>query len=484
MRQLPALNVALAVLLAGLVVAGTLPSVYGLAALWLLVAAVYWSLRDRIHDILLVFVTVFLLLVVISNPAPRLSDPIGVARLEQRWAKGPFDDRLPVILHLVFDEMMSPGAADQSVPETVEAREILHRLGGRYGLRTFDSVYSRSYFSGVSLPNLFNSEYLGQTGQSAQFPKVLLATPHNAYFDDFASRGYRTAVFQTSLLDFCGNRNVDMCETFPSWDPGVLRSDTLHLRARAGHVLTVLLRSYEPGHVSRYGEWMVTGVDPRQITAAQKLGTERRFDVQGFIPWFERFVGFVERVPRGTHVFAHFMMPHAPYLMSPDCTITGDGGAGYYLAERFPDAASRELARRQYYKAYVTQLHCVVNRIGTFLDAVQRNPALRDARILIHGDHGSRISSGNRIEDYRREDFISNYATYFAIRAPDVEAGADCRFLSLAEAFRAHVGAQNPAAIDRPTPPVLVQSKAGDNVRVEASMPRFGCASAPATGRQ
>ena len=480
-----ALLIGFATVLAGFVVAGTLPPVYGLGALWLLVAAVYWPLRERIHDILLVFVTVFLLLVVISSPAPRLADPIRVTRLEQRWAKGPFDNRLPVILHLVFDEMMSPGATDASVPDTANARTALYSLGERYGLRTFDSVYSRSYFSGVSLPNLFNGEYLGHTGESARIANVRLAIPQNAYFDEVAGRGYRSIVFQTSLLDFCGNRNVDMCETFPSWDPGVLQSSTLPLRARAGHVLAVLLRSYEPGHVSRYGEWMVTGVDPRHIAIAQKLGTERRFDVQGFIPWFERFVGFVERVPRGSHVFAHFMMPHAPYLMSPECTITGDGGAGYYLAERFPDAASRDRARRQYYNAYVAQLRCVVNRIGVFLDAVQRNPALRDARILIHGDHGSRISVGNRIEDYQRQDFISNYATYFAVRAPDVEPGTDCRFLSLAEAFRAHIGVQNPAAIDRATPPVLVQSKAGENVRVEVPMPRFGCGgSGPAIGGQ
>lgn len=477
------LLLACAVGLVGFVAAGTLPPVFGLGALALVAAAVYWALRDRIHEILLVFASAFLVLVVIDSPAVRLSDPHGVKRLEQVWMGGTFDERLPVILHLVFDEMMSPGAIDGRTGDGAATRDAFYKLGERYGLRTFDSVYSRSFFSGVSLPNLFNAEYLGHTGASERSP-MLMATPQNAYFDDLARQGYRTVVFQTSLLDFCGNRHVDLCDSFPSYDPGVLRSDALDLRARVVHVTTVLLRSYEPGYVPLYGRRWLTGSDPQEDAEAQKMGTQQRFDVEGFPAWFDRFVGFVERVPRGTHVFAHFMVPHAPYRLTPDCTIAADGGAGYYLAERFPAPTDRAAARQGYYRLYLLQLQCVVNRLDRFFEAVRRNPALRDARIVIHGDHGSRISAGNRIEDHRPEDYISNYATYFAVAAPGVQPGTDCRFLSLAEAFRDHIGSTAPPAIDRTTPPVLVRSKERENVLVESPMPRFGCAaSEPAASR-
>lgn len=466
--------IALALVLVGLIGTGSLPPVFGLAAMTILAAVVYWTVRDRVQNILLVFVSVFLALVVLNSPTPRLSDPKGVERLQQLWNLGAFDVRLPVVLHLVFDEMMSPGGIDESLPGAVPARQSLYALGERYGLRTYDSVYSRAYFSGVSIPNLFNAEYRGKTGVSDRFPKLLEETPQNAYFDDMNARGYRTIVFQTSHLDFCGNSSVDQCETFPSFDPRVVQSNArLDLRSRASHVLSVLLRSYEPSYSSRYGHRLLTGSERDEH--AVRTGTEERFDVQGFTTWFDRFVAFVETVPRGSHVFAHFMVPHAPYLLTAECAPGTNGGAGYYLGDRFPVAAERADVRRRSYGNYLAQLRCVNSRIGVFLDAVGRIPTLQDARIIIQGDHGSRISVGKMIEDHQRDDYISNYATYFAVRAPGVVPGLDCRFISLAEAFREHAAAVS-SPIDRPTPPVLVESRARSELVVETPMPVFGCA--------
>ena len=473
MKRIAALIVALAVV--GLIAAGRLPPVFGLVAMTIVVALVFWTVRHRLQNILMVFFSVFLALVVINSPRPRLSDPKRVERLQQQWNRGAFDTRLPAVLHLVFDEMMSPGGLDDELPGAVQARQSLYALGERYGLRTYDSVYSRAFFSGVSLPNLFNAEYLGHTGRSERFPGLLEEAPQNAYFDDMNARGYRTIVFQTSHLDFCGNSSIDLCETFPSFDPAVVRStESLDLRTRSEHVLKVLLRSYEPSYVSRYGWRLLTGSERNDN--AVRTGTEERFDVQGFTNWFDRFVAFVETVPRGSHVFAHFMAPHAPYLLTAECAPAADVGAGYYLQDRFPGAAERAEARRRYYRHYLPQLRCVSDRIRAFLDAVARNPALQDARIIIHGDHGSRISAGNLLEHHGREDFISNYATYFAVRAPTVVPGVDCRLLSLAEAFREHAAPASARAIDRATPPVLVQSNTGARVIVEAAMPAFGCA--------
>ena len=467
------LAIVIALAFVALVAAGSLPPVFGLAAMTILAALMYWTIRDRVQNILLVFFSIFLALVVVNSPRPRLSDPKGVERLQQLWSRVGFDNALPVVLHLVLDEMMSPGGIDPRLPGAVPAQRSLSALGERYGLRTYDSVYSRAFFSGVSIPNLFNAEYRGKTGKADRFPTLLEKTPQNAYFDDMSARGYRTIVFQTSHLDFCGNATVDMCETFPSFDPQVVQSHaSLDLRARSARVLSVLLRAYEPSYVSRYGRRLM---GKERDEDAVRTGTEERFDVQGFTAWFDRFVGFVETVPRGSHVFAHFMVPHGPYLLTAECAPSSEGGVGYYLGDRFPGPAEREEARRRYYASYFEQLRCVTGRLGAFLDGVARNPALQDARIIIHGDHGSRISVGNLIEDHGREDFVSNYATYFAVRAPGVKPGVDCRLTSLAEAFREQM-ATPVSSIDRPTPPVLVQSRAGANVIVEAPMPAFGCA--------
>lgn len=468
---------ALALGLLALIFLGLLPGAFGLVAALIVIAAVYWRLRDRIQNILLVFVSVFLAMIIVQSPAPRISDAQEVANLRTTWAaSGEFDERLPVVLHLVFDEMMSPGAIDETIPTGATARQELYALGERYGLRTFDSVYSRSFFSGVSMPNLFNAEYHGDTSRAHRFTRPVERLPQNGYFEDMARRGYRTVVFQTSLLDFCASSSVRMCETFPSFDPNAADGGSLDLRSRIVHVSDVLLDSYEPSYVSRLGRRVLSYLGEAPSEAAE-LGADDRFDVHGFTSWFDRFIGFVEGVPRGTHVFAHLMVPHGPYMLSEDCRITGNGGVGYYLGNRFPDETARAAARREYFAAYFAQLRCVRDRIAAFLEAVRRTPTLHDARIIIHGDHGSRISVGNLIEDYETDDYIANYGAYFAVRAPGVPPGRDCEFLSLIEAFRRFVEGPVPLRpLDRGHPPVLVQSKTNSELFVEGDMPRFGCA--------
>ena len=473
MRTIVASVVAFAIL--PLIYWGLLPGAFGLAALLFVAVGVYWPLRDRVQEVLLVFVSIFLLMIVIGSPHPRLSRAQQAEELRHSWAaSGRLDDRLPVVLHLVFDEMMSPGAIDTTLPTGASTREALYALGARYGLRTFDSVYSRSFFSGVSLPNLFNVEHAGQSGQAPRSTKPLERVRENAYFDEMAQQGYRTVVFQTSVMNFCANDNVDMCETFPSFDPDVPGAGGSDLASRTLHLSKVLLGSYDPSYVSRFGRWLLSPGGAAAVDA-RRLGTADRFDVQGFPAWFDRFIGFVEGVPRGTHVFTHVLVPHGPYLLSGDCATTGEAKIGYYLGSRFTDLGARAQARREYFTAYFAQVDCVRSRLAAFFEAVNRNPALQDARIIIHGDHGSRISVGNLFEDYEEEDYVANYGTYFAVRAPGIQAGLDCRFLSLAEAFRESGVAPGLPPLDRSNPPVVVQSKVETDAFIEAPMPRFGC---------
>ena len=471
------LSLGLAVALIALVFVGSVPDVVGVVAIFVVALTLYWPLRDRIPDILMVFMTVLLVMIVVGGPAPRVfSDPAGFEKLRRIWLeRGPFDERLPVILHLIFDEMMSPGAISETVPTGPSARRALYALGDEYGLRTFDSVYSRAFFSGVAMPNLFNAEFVGSTALSDRFPQSLQRLPKNAYFEELAKRGYRTVVFQTAHLNFCANARVAMCETFASFDPGEPDGER-GLSSRALHLASILLRSYEPSYFSRFGQRLLSKFNSG-TGQSRDLGVGGRFDVQRFPGWFDRFIGFVEGVPRGTHVFAHFMVPHGPYLLTDECAVGPDAGVGYYLGSRIPDARKRADARQDYYAHYLAQLGCVRSRIAAFLEAVGRNPQLRDATVIVHGDHGSRISVGNLVEDYEQEDFAANYGTYFAVRAPGVEPGVDCEFLSLPEAFRRSIAGDAPLPpLDHSNPPVVVRTKASDEQMVEVPMPRFGCA--------
>jgi hypothetical protein len=60
---------------------------------------------------------------------------------------------------------------------------------------------------------------------------------------------------------------------------------------------------------------------------------------------------------------------------------------------------------------------------------------LKDATVIIVGDHGSRISMSHVSETMSRQDLLDNYATLFSIRAPSVEPGYDLRFVSSQRLF-------------------------------------------------
>jgi Sulfatase len=465
-----------------LVYAGAARPDYGLLALAWFLGCAFWILRARVHGILLVFLGVMLVGTVVSGPAPKLRGddlaheaPDAVA---VKWSRqGPFDERLPIVVHIIFDEMMSPGALDSSIPGAAAARQRFEEFGARYGFRTFDSVYSRYFFSGVSIPNLMNAGYLGHTHLEDQYQDIQGRTVANAYFDAMAARGYRTVVFQTAVLDFCHNASVRMCETFNSFDPAGGTTSHLDARTRTLTMWSTMLRAMEPSYVSQYGQQLVRmayGLADRPLGV---LGTADRFDAQQFPDWFDRFVAFVKRAPRGTHIFAHFMAPHSPYLLTPGCVVSGKFDAGYYLHDRYQTEAERLEARGRYYATYLMQVACVQRKLSELMDAISSEDTFRDATIIVHGDHGSRISAGNLIEDYQPRDFIDNYAAYFAVREPGVEPGVDCRFLALSQVLRRYLGATDALPPpDAPRPPVVVHSRAGKDLRIEAAMPAFGCA--------
>lgn len=461
----------LAGVLTGAVCLGVLPPAAGLLALGVIVFGLFSAMGERVHEVVLVLAAVFAGTTVLMNPAPRVSPLADLP--DWFFDDGAYDESLPVVLHLVFDELMSPGAIDGGLEGGEAVRRALYEMGERFGLRTYDSVYSRTFFTNDALIDLVNAEWSGSTALSSRLPATQ-SVLENAYFDDMERRGYRTIVFQSSLIDFCVNRSVDLCRRFPSYDPGVVKQTDRGLSVRAGQLAVTLLRAYEPSYLSRYGQRLFRIEEPSELD--RDLGTQGRFDVHGFPSWFDTFTGFVTQVRRGTHVFAHFVVPHGPYLLTADCSLGENKGTGYYLARRYSGPDAREKARREHYANYFAQLSCVRSRIERFLEGIAGIERFHDAVVVIHGDHGSRISAGRFVDDFATEDYVANYGTYFAVRGPGVTPGVDCEFASLPEVFRKHVGGPSLPPLDRSRPPLVVETRSGGSP-VEAEMPLFGCAS-------
>lgn len=458
-----------------LIAAGVVPPHAVLGSLFALFWLLLRLLGGHAPGLMVVFLIAALASTVATRPMPNFRAHAGDARdgahaVVQWREKQPFRD-LPIYVHVVFDEMMSTGAIPgEGIGPQV--RQSLYSLE-RHGVRTFDSIYSRRYYSGVSLPNMMNAEFEGDFGSDAERSAIQTSVSNNSYFAEMARRGYRTAVFQTAVMDFCTAQEVTWCETFRSFDPA---SGVAQSRTSSDRVLSLsesMLRVYEPGGIPQLGlEFLHRsyGVGGQQ---SRIHGTAGRYDPQGFVPWFQRFLAFLEEAPRGSHVFAHFLVPHAPYLLSAGCDVGGTVSTGYSLAKQEPAQERRVALKREQYAEYLDQLGCVAAQLDGMFTRLGRLERYRDATIIVHGDHGSRISNGFAIEEVDERDLVDNYATYFAVKAPVVSAGVDCRFQSLPQVFRMVVRGVD--AVEEPVD-VLVALRGSADERVPTRMPLFGCA--------
>ena len=84
--------------------------------------------------------------------------------------------------------------------------------------------------------------------------------------------------------------------------------------------------------------------------------------------------------------------------------------------------------RARRYRAYIAQSRCVHRRLGAVLARLTGRPGVKDAVIVVHGDHGSKIVEQEPYDRFRDEisarDIVDSYSTLFAVKMPRLAAGA------------------------------------------------------------
>jgi hypothetical protein len=441
------------------------------AASWL-----FWRMGPQAQPLALIMLSASLVPTVATSPGLKLLPSRSALPSPETWIQQwqstpPPASSLPVVLHVILDELISPGAIALDLPRADEVRNLMYGFAQRHAFRLYDSIYARHFWTSGSLALVMNADVDGTVTE----PRTVLdyGLTRNGHFREMDTRGYRIAVFQSAVLDWCNAHPVGLCATYPSYDPSVLGADAVAGRDRPEHVLDLILRSLEPAYSARIGRrWLSRwfGTDRQDLTS---LGVADRFDVEGFDPWFASFVQFALSAPRGTYLLGHFLAPHSPYRLTESCHLAGQVDGGYFLNQREMDEARRGRRRTQYYEAYLRQVQCVIGRLDAMMDQIAASPALRDAKVVIHGDHGSRISAGYDVGELSERDFVDNFGTFFAVREPAIEPGIDCHFSSLPEVFQAVAHDQLP---DDEPDPIVINDAGEPGGLSEAHMPLFGCA--------
>jgi hypothetical protein len=344
---------------------------------------------------------------------------------------------LPLIVHIILDEHIGVDGlpSDTAARLQSDLRSFYHSLG----FRTFDAAYSEWRRTELSLGHLLNflpGEYHPETVRDDR-PGSVYALTRNAYFSHLVDAGFSLHVYQSDFLQVCPDGVLAACETYDSYGLGALANAPLRVSEKARLIAgTYMARSKLIGKG-------LDGYDLLRLEIA-KVGVQLPREM--WFHWTAPINGLMEMrrvtnalagATRGEMYFAHFLLPHAPFVYGNDCALRP-------LREWHPvddsgDTQSKRMA------AYGEQVRCASRMVREIVDAIP--VGLRsDAVLIVQGDHGARLSLTDvgalDRDDPKTRDDRDVYSTLFAVRFPGIDAGSDHRFVPITCLLRTLVNGQ------------------------------------------
>lgn len=414
---------------------------YGLreqAAVALLVSAVGWVLRDHLARVVTITGLAFVISTVALAGSFRQAPP----------ALAGGNDRLPFVLHVVLDEHGSVEDLPRGAAFDAPIAKVTSFFD-RHHFRQFTDAYSEYFFTRYSLSqmlNFSNGHYtpgVFRADGSDSFELV-----QNKFFSRVAAEGYSINVFQSTHLDVCANqRVVARCETY----------DYAGIRELQYSGLDVLSRLYAVGvayarRFTLYNKARRTGGFIRKHAQQRWLPDRFAGAIRGMPLVFraapsehygpvatraetDRLIAAVSGARGGQYVFAHLMLPHYPYVYLPDCSFRPVAEwQARTDSEAPPRTSNTPEGRQTRYRQYLDQLQCLYRDLDRLLNAIPTR-LQRDAVVILHGDHGSRITLVDPDASSKRAltsaDFADSYSTLLAVKAPAVPAGDDARVVAV-----------------------------------------------------
>jgi hypothetical protein len=366
-------------------------------ALFLMFAKV----EDWLPTALTAFAVMFSASVVVSGataPKPAWTFPVRQHIPEAGEGK-------PSVLHIVLDEMATPAIATNAPRPDHPASTILDDLSAR-GFKVNDRADSISHNTNRSV-----SAIAGMTTSQDNFNKLRngqfsFEVKQNDLLAKFSDAGYQVRALQYGYLDICrGNPRFDCATYTRGFEMNVFAEMNLDAATRLKLALLALHKNFteenDRGQILLYhavAEFFGPLQDYRFFSTPAVV-----------LKYMDRLANEAATMESGVFSFNHLLLPHFPFVLSADCGLKP---VGYWT---FPASRDRRHGSDKIYAGYWDQVACVRTRLLDIIDKASTNGNLW---IVVHGDHGSRIS---RKTDYETPEDL--HRTFLAIRGPGVVAG-------------------------------------------------------------
>lgn len=343
------------------------------------------------------------------------------------------------VLYIVVDEHIGIAGLPERYAECRAAREAVASTFSKNQFRLYTHAYSNYPSTVSSLASLLNRRVLARRRMfldenSSQWRWGTRTFRENRLLEFFARQGYRVEVFQHSAINHVAPR---------------LHPDRIH---EYWDQLGELDRA--PGPWFQRFRWLVGNYQQSDLVLSQvKAFFPFRFAPHTTGPlsasaiWPDGVASSLQQATKRTFFFVHLMTPHYPYLFRRDGSVRD-------LREWSGDRMDQRLTGVQYeerYQRYCEQVESVSHQLESLFARMRAAGIYDSARIVIHGDHGSRIRmalahgaarsmtpTGSDPEQYDYpdrpplRDLLDRFSTLLAVKEPHAAvASVDSRKASL-----------------------------------------------------
>ena len=367
----------------------------------------------------------------------------------------------PAILHLILDEHLGLEGLAAEGPAGQTVSDELRAFYTGAGFTVYGGAYSQHYHTANSVPYILN--YGRGLGRIVDF--VGVETGPTEHLRSLVDGGYRLSILQSEYADMCTGARFHECATYDSASlrptiqvpmTGIDRAELIASKsARLSAMLTFAGSLWNSGA----REAPRLGIRPLFFDE-----TKSHSSSVGALEALPALVKRLRSARPGDAFVAHLLFPHHPYAVGRDCRYLPRPWQGLRTA------GAADAKRRAYYD----QLRCTRLKIAAVLDALSQSRAGRNAIVIIHGDHGSRIAPfdlhGFNRDRFTDADVIAGFSTLFAIRYPGGTAAyvPNARPVAALLGEFARSGFKTAPAPVGPLPPLQLDDR---ELRITGTMP-------------
>jgi hypothetical protein len=348
---------------------------------------------------------------------------------------------LPRIIHLILDEHIGFEGIPIDIPGGAELKSRLLEFYQHYGFLTFGGAYSHYFYTENSVSNLVNFSSSAKHRQYFKEEGGPIKLLNNQYFEWLSQAGYRLNVLWGHHIDYCSHSPVAIahCVQIPSNGLQLTQDVQMQTMDRVQLIFSAYLsRSFMYTHAKDYYSRCRDQLLAYGIALPSGSWDQHKVTALPYLHALDRLWNNIIELPTGNALFAHLLIPHAPYLANADCSIETSIDKWKYQSLMFRGDAlygrkdpNTTRSRAENYQQYFNQVHCLYTRLEDLFEQMQISGIWENSVIIIHGDHGSRIMRTYptiQNEGHLSEvDMLDGFSTLFAVKLPEQKGMYDSK---------------------------------------------------------